>query len=411
MSEKLPFWATKFFDFKSSKPINRITYTGSHAEFTSRVVRKMAELGMSLSIDDIGNICGSIEGSSANPSVCISSHTDSVIDGGQFDGLAGIILGLVTIEKLLLEKKTLNGNIKLIICAAEESTRFKSACLGSKYLAGKLSTKDFSILKDANNITLKSAAEGYISLLQQYLSDIPITKVSHVISKKEIDTAIELHIEQYESLFESENNIGIVTSICAPYRAEVTINGFPDHSGSTPMDKRADSILALSYLAIKLNEFALHNTENIRATLTKIEQLTEPSINTISEKSYGWIDIRQQYPFTASETKQSLQKIVTEIENLTNTTFNVSVLTADTPIQMNPTLVQKLYEISTNLGLKTIKMPSWAGHDLAYIPAKEAVLIFIPSTGGSHNPLESTTEENMVNGCKVMFQFLKKYFI
>jgi len=408
MEKALPNWVNEFFDFESKENVNRVAYTESDVLFKVKVMWKMHELGMKLSVDRIGNICGCIGGPSSKTKVAVLSHTDSVINGGQFDGPAGIILGLAAIEELLEQKKQLNGSIKLIICATEESTRFNAACLGSKYLGGKLAEEKFAVMKDRNGVTMEQAIAEFYELLEKHLGGIEIAKVPHVVGKDEVEQAIEMHIEQYESLHDAGNEIGIVTSVCAPYRVELQIKGRAGHTGSTPMDKRADAIFANSYFGVLLHEYVKQHAESIRATVTKQAQTNEPSMNTIAEGAVAWVDVRQQYPETAAKTAENLQNIITKVEELTNTKIEKTVLTADDPIQMNPELVEKLYNISTKLGLKTIRMPSWAGHDLPYVPAEQSGMIFIPSTGGSHSPLEITTIKDMTNGKNVLSEFLKE---
>ena len=408
MSKTLPNWVNEFFDFKSGEAVNRVAYTESDAIFKSKVMKKMHELGMKLSIDKIGNICGFVGEPSDKTSVVIVSHTDSVINGGQFDGPAGVILGLAAIEELLEQKKQLEGNIKLIICATEESTRFNAACLGSKFLCGKLGEEKLAVMKDRNGVTMAEAIVEFYGFLDEHLGGIEVTKVPYVVGKDEVEQAVEVHIEQYESLHDAGEQIGVVTSVCAPYRVELQIKGRAGHTGSTPMDKRADAIFANSYFGVLLHEYVMKHAESIRATVTKQAQTNEPSMNTIAEGAVAWVDVRQQYPETAAKTEENINAIIAKVEELTNTKIEKTVLTADDPIAMTPQLIEKLFDTSNKLGLKTIKMPSWAGHDLPYIPAKQSGMVFIPSTGGSHSPREITTIQDMENGKNVLSAFLQE---
>lgn len=94
-----------FFDFNSQEPINRLAYTEADLEYKVKVIKKMQELGMKITIDKAGNICGTIAlGENPTKTIAIGSHTDSVYNGGQYDGPVGVISALQTAEKIIERK-------------------------------------------------------------------------------------------------------------------------------------------------------------------------------------------------------------------------------------------------------------------------------------------------------------------
>ena len=130
-----------FFDFDNHHPINRIAYTEEDAKYKLKCMKAMQDLGMKIFIDNAGNIAGEFPGQySKNKNFVMGSHTDSVLNGGQFDGPIGVYMSLKAAENY---KNSLNGsqygNMKTVIYACEESTRFSTACIGSYYLKGALS--------------------------------------------------------------------------------------------------------------------------------------------------------------------------------------------------------------------------------------------------------------------------------
>ena len=148
MEQKRIIKLEDFFDFDSKEPINRLAYTEDDMKYKIKIIEKMKALGMRITLDKAGNICGTISvGNNPQKTIAIGSHTDSVYDGGQFDGPVGVIVGLQTAENLI-KSKNCTGIIKVPIYACEESSRFGNACLGSKYLNGTITEEDFSSVVD-----------------------------------------------------------------------------------------------------------------------------------------------------------------------------------------------------------------------------------------------------------------------
>ena len=209
------------------EPINRIAFTEEDIEYKLIYIKAMQDLGMEVSIDRIGNICGTYYGKkSRDKSIICGSHTDSVDNGGQFDGPLGVFSALKTAEDIKNSGTMPDINYKAIIYACEESTRFKGkACLGSKYLRGDKT--DFNAIISRDGLSLGEIVEQY---KKEFLSRAnsmglkPIKEVDKVIQSDEIVTAIESHIEQADSLVNDGKDIGICTSIVAPYRLQARID-------------------------------------------------------------------------------------------------------------------------------------------------------------------------------------------
>ena len=240
-------------------------------------MKYMKEMGMKISIDDVGNICGTLSGKYENDkSLVLGSHTDSVTNGGQFDGPVGVYMAMQAIDYFRLSNQEQYGNLKAIIYACEESTRFKTACLGSYYLSGKLSYEKISKLTDEKGITFNEAIAEYkdyiFSHLPEYnlnISDINL--VEKVISQEEVYEAVEAHIEQAETLIESGYYIGGVDSIVKPLRGNISING-------------KNSIVTSAQIIKDLNSLANETTQNNEA---EIYRITVPKFNSLtsSEKT------------------------------------------------------------------------------------------------------------------------------
>lgn len=209
------------------EPINRIAFTEDDIEYKLKYIKAMQDLGMEVSIDKIGNICGTYYGKkSRDKSIICGSHTDSVDNGGQFDGPLGVFSALKAAEDIKNSGVMPDINYKTIIYACEESTRFKGkACLGSKYLRGD--NMDFNTIISRDGLPLSKIIDQYKKELFTRANNLglkPIKEVDKVIQSDEIVTAIESHIEQADSLVNDGKDIGICTSIVAPYRLQARID-------------------------------------------------------------------------------------------------------------------------------------------------------------------------------------------
>jgi len=399
---ELPTWVHDFFEFEEKRPINRLAYTKEDMIYKVKVMRKMQQLGMTLTVDTIGNICGTLKGKdSSKTGLVFCSHTDSVPDGGQYDGCVGVIMPLVAIEEVMTQGGVLEQDIKVIICACEESSRFNEACLGSKFLNGTLAEEKFTLLTAKNGTTLQEAvAESFDDLVELGMTDF--TKVEAVIDQGECEHAIEIHIEQYESLQVAGQEIGIVNSIVSPYRFETLVKGVTGHTGTAPMASRKDAVVASSIFVTILNQWALTPDSNLRIAVPKFETDVNYSMNKIADRVTLATDIRMQYPNHVDRIGARLKQLTDGIADQTGTTFELKVLSAENPVKTSDELSQLLFDLSVGLGLKTVEMPSWAGHDMAHLPAKNRSLIFIPSTNGSHNPDELTTVQDVLNGINLL---------
>lgn len=220
-----------FFNFDNHTPVNRIAYSEEDAKYKLMCMKAMQDLGMKILIDDVGNIVGELPANySKNKNLVMGSHTDSVTNGGQFDGPVGVYMSLKASESFKKSNNKQYGNLKTIIYACEESTRFSTACIGSYYLNGNFSKEYLSTLTDKNGISFNDAVSEYkayiFSHLAEYGIDLNNIKlVDKVITPDEISEALEAHIEQSEILSNNGKSIGIIDSIGKPVRGNITIHG------------------------------------------------------------------------------------------------------------------------------------------------------------------------------------------
>ena len=209
------------FNDTPGEGITRIALT--EADLTAReyIRKEMESLGMEVRQDAAGNIFGRMEGSDPTLApVWTGSHIDSVLNGGAYDGVAGIVCGLEAVRMIRETGMSLPRSIEVVVFTAEEPTRFGLGCIGSRILAGKLNCKDAKNISDREGRTLSevlSCTREKFGQTRKHPGDVAY----HV----------ELHIEQGEQLERAGLPIGIVHTISAPTEAKVTITGKQRHAG------------------------------------------------------------------------------------------------------------------------------------------------------------------------------------
>ena len=261
----------------------RLSFTKEEKEAKKFVQQIMLDAGMDVFTDQIGNLHGVYKGLKPElPSVLVGSHVDSVINGGIFDGPAGVLTGVEAIKTLNENKIQLDCTIEVIAFTDEEGARFSTGMLGSQAFTGQLKLEELEKFEDAHGITIAAAMKnmGY---------DLPQL---HTVKRDPatIKAYVELHIEQGKILESHNTSVGVLTGIAGPLWLKVSLQGEAEHAGTTPMKMRKDPLVAAAQIMTYLNE----RTRNEINTVGTVGQLSvQPGgINIIPGKIEFTMDIR-----------------------------------------------------------------------------------------------------------------------
>lgn len=372
----------------------------SHQRF-----RQIAEsLGLKTWQDAIGNQWALWEVDSNAPTIGMGSHLDTVIEGGGYDGVSGIVCALGAIYALKREGLTPKKNIAVICFIAEESARFGVSTIGSKALIGDIDKAKWKQIYDEHGVSIQQAVEAYgldWDQIEAACCDVD-----------RFESFIELHIEQGSQLYIKRKEIGIVRGISTPVRLKVTANGRANHTGTTLMDERQDALVALSPLVTSINEKAIemngYATHPIVATVSTVS-LQPNAMNVIPGKVEFGIDIRS----VDDEMKKEFAAwIKTECEHLAKSSgveINVSELVSEKSVVLDKKIQHKLTELCENSDVSYMVMDSGAGHDVMNMAKRwPSGLLFIPSVDGiSHHPSEYTPLEYFVTGVEVLQAYIR----
>jgi N-carbamoyl-L-amino-acid hydrolase len=388
---RLNGWLTRF-DAIGRTPggINRVAY--SEADLAGRAFTldlfRQAELAPRL--DAAGNILGRLPGSDPSlPPILIGSHVDSVTNGGNYDGPVGSFSAIEVGRSLREQGVRLRHPVEVVVWQNEEG-----GTVGSKLAIGDLASADLDKVARSG----KTIREG-IGLVGG-----DVARLSEAVRKRgDLACYIELHIEQGGLLEQAGLQIGVVEGIVGLRWFEITIEGFANHAGTTPMDQRRDAMLAAAKFTVAVNDAVRAEPGRQVATVGRL--IPEPNTtNVIPGQVVMTVDLRDLDPAKLTRFTAEFERLALEIGKATGTTFRFKPLTHSEPALADPKVMGWIDGAAASLGFTRRRMPSGAGHDAQEIARITPMgMIFVPSVGGiSHSPREYTKPEDIVNGANVL---------
>ena len=385
------------FGINKNNGNDRVAYSEYDIEAREYLKEYMENLGLKVEVDYAANIIARKEGANKKlKPIIFGSHIDAVPNGGHYDGPLGVIGGIEALETILDNKIITSHPLELIIFTNEEGGVF-----GSRALAGKLSN-DALEAKTASGFTNGTGVERLGG------NKWRIFEVAK--SSNDYHAFVELHIEQGNVLNKSNIDIGVVTGIVGLKWWDVTIEGFANHAGTTPMDIRKDPMITAADFILLVKNVITEIPGNQVGTVGKIEALPGAP-NVIPGKVKLSLEIRDldesKIDFLFREIEKKAKKIA--LDNETTISFSSIDINAS-PALMNKQIQSLIIEATNELNYSFKKMPSGAGHDaqdMAIIVPSG--MIFIPSVDGiSHSPKEFSTDDHVYKGTNILLNTLLK---
>jgi beta-ureidopropionase / N-carbamoyl-L-amino-acid hydrolase len=370
--------------------VSRVAYTAADLAGREYVLRLMRDAGLSVSIDVAGNLVGTRAGTDAKlKPIVIGSHIDSVPEGGNYDGDVGS-LGAIEVAQTLNERGVrLRHPLQVIIFQNEEGGLFGSSAIGRGIDAARLNFVSQSG---------KSVRDGI-----QFLGGDPNRIAEAKRQPGSIRAYLELHIEQGAVLEQQHVQIGIVEGIVGILDSEVTVEGFANHAGTTPMDQRHDALLSAARFVDKFNLLVTSVPGRQVGTVGWIK--AEPgAYNVIPGKVRMGLELRDLDASKIKALFDRSREAADEIGRLNGTTFHFSPQDISAPALTDKSLQGIIAATAKQLNFSTKLMPSGAGHDAQEMANIGPIgMIFIPSVGGiSHSPKEFSNPSDIENGANVL---------
>jgi beta-ureidopropionase / N-carbamoyl-L-amino-acid hydrolase len=381
-----------------------VTYlTQAHRNVAAQIARDMKDSGFDeVRIDAVGNLVGTYFGSAGMPSpgqgrdgmgsgrrLLTGSHYDTVRNGGKYDGRLGIYTPMACVRELSRQGRRLPFDLEVIGFAEEEGQRYKATFLGSGALIGSFNPAWLD-QKDTDGVTLREA-------MQQ--AGLPATL--EAIAALRRDPArylgfVEVHIEQGPVLNESNLPLGIVTSINGGVRYQCEVIGMASHAGTTPMNRRRDAAAAVAELALFIERRAARDGDSVGT----IGMLNVPggSINVVPGRCQFSLDLRAP---TDPQRDQLVDDVLEELQAICERRGVRYTLEETMRAAAAPSASQwqaRWEQAVAALGAPLHRMPSGAGHDamkLHEIMPQAMLFVRGQNSGISHNPLESTTSDDI----------------
>jgi N-carbamoyl-L-amino-acid hydrolase len=379
------------FGVGPSGGINRMAYSKADQEARAWVGAQMREIGLIVHTDQAGNSIGVYPGQVPHlPSIAVGSHTDTVPEGGRYDGALGVVAALACVRALQEDGIRLRHPVEVINFAAEEATM--GGTLGSQAMAGLL---DQTVLDrrawDDRPVADHLRAAGLD----------PVAIVEARRPSGSLAAFLELHVEQGGTLEAAGVTMGVVEGIVGIRRYTVIFEGYANHAGTTPMAARQDALVMAAPFILAVRDTAV--ARGIVGTIGTL-RLQPGAPNVIPGRVDLDVEIRGLHEDilddAAADLAQQAQQAGAEFRPISS----------KPPVKSDPRLLEALTAACEELGLPYQRMPSGAGHDAMCIASiAPQAMLFVPSRGGvSHSPDEYTDPESCVDGARVLLTALLK---
>lgn len=365
----------------------------------NEIKARMTKLGLDFKTDDIGNIYCTLPGTDPDAGVIMSgSHCDSVRQGGNYDGILGVLTAMEMIETIVVNKIPHKHPIQLVVWTNEEGARFEPAMMSSGIICKKFKKEDMfkSEAKDIPGYTFAQALKesGFEGSEDNRMNPAKTTGL------------VELHIEQGPVLEEGKYDIGVVEGVVGMINYEFTFRGQADHAGTFPMPYRKDALLAASQALLFLHQQFDNLDRKLVYTTGKIS--CHPNIHTIIPDEVKFtLDARHADPEVI---RQCVEIIKAMPKQWAGCEMTCKEAWARNTVEFNSDFIACVESSSNELGYSSFKMYSGAGHDAQYLSeVVPTTMIFVPSQGGhSHCELEFSPAEWCWKGANVLLNTVLK---
>ncbi len=346
--------------------------------------------------DAAANLYGRFGG--AGPAILVGSHIDTVPLGGRFDGALGVLCAVEAVEALLDDGTRFKRPVEVVGWCDEEGARFGIGLFGSCAAFGRLPERA-ATRADKSGVTIAEALRAIGE------SGDPTTAAR---PSSDFAAYLELHIEQGPRLADAAVPLGVVSDIVGILHARVTVHGRQDHAGATIMSARADALAASAemVLAVEATAGALPD-----AVGTVGEIAVRPGAkNVVPGECVFSLDLRARNEETVEALTRAVRAAIRRIGDARGVKSTIDVLTRVPAVPLDAALRDLVLRSAKQVGVDAPELFSGAGHDAenAQLAGVPTGMLFVRSTGGSHNPNELATIDDAVLGARALALALRE---
>ncbi|MFJ7684420.1 Zn-dependent hydrolase [Peribacillus butanolivorans] len=392
--ERLSKTLEKFADFGRTvnNGVTRLSLTEEDRLVRDYFCSCCKELGMTIKVDDLGNIYATLAGIEDKPPIVMGSHMDTVKKGGRFDGILGVVAGLEVVRTLVENNIKPKIPVMIVNFTNEEGARFEPSMMSSGILSGKFEKSIMLQKTDSEGTTFEEAlnASGYAGEVESRL--------------KEATAFLELHIEQGPILERESLTIGVVECVLGMVCYEIEVTGESNHAGTTPMNMRKDAFCTTNSLITEARQKLGMLDDDLVFTMGRVNVF--PNIHTvIPNKVIFSLEARHKDPKTIRQVEEIIEGLTTP-GSKEGCEIQVSKLWDRDTVWFDKSICDLLEQSTNSLGLSYKRMVSGAGHDAQFIASYiPTAMVFVPSINGkSHCEEELTTWEDCEKGVNVILE-------
>lgn len=363
------------------------------------------QAGLAVHTDAAGNLTGRREGTQPGlPPLVTGSHCDTVVGGGRFDGILGVLAGLEVAQSLHERGVALRHPLEVIDFLSEEPSDYGISCVGSRAFAGTL---DAAMLASCND-----AGESLAQAMRRIGARPDADALAGAArGPGGIAAFVELHIEQGPVLEREGLPIGVVTDIVGIRRVALTVTGQPDHAGTTPMNIRRDALVGAARLIDTAHREACAmdgRPHYVVATIGRISM--SPNVpNAVPGRVDMVLEVRSNAQSVLDDFPEQLLALCRDDLQKLRVACTMEPLTRTPPTACSEVVMQAVAGAADRLGLSHRPLPSGAGHDAMHVAAVGPMgMIFIPCLDGrSHCQEEWASQEQVAAGTLVLAETLR----
>ncbi len=364
----------------------------------------MSAAGMSVHFDAVGNVIGRYEAQQPGAkTLLLGSHLDTVQNAGRYDGILGVMIALICIERLHARTERLPFAIEVLAFADEEGLRYHSAYIGSSAITGTFDPEVLH-LTDTNGITMADA-------IRTFVGETPDLRSLYIPRWQRTDLLgyCEVHIEQGPVLESRNLPVAVVSGIAGQDRIKLSFTGEAGHAGTVPMSLRKDALCAAAEFILAVETLA-RSEPGLVATVGQIN-VQRAASNVIPGHVTLSLDLRHLNDAVRELARHSLHEQARSIRLQRQLVLDWQLTQENRTVFCNPRLIHLLEQAIKEAGHPVLTLSSGAGHD-AVVMSKltDVAMLFVRCAGGiSHNPAEAVMEEDVALAIDVLERFLAHF--
>ena len=388
--------------------ITRYSLSPEALQARGEFVRRMEAIGATIKFDDMANLYATLPGSEPDlPGIVMASHCDSVKNGGNYDGILGVMGAMEVLETVADQNIPHKHNLTAMIWTNEEGSLYPPAMMSSGVICYDYLPEDIRVnfkhedMLKSTSVLDATKTFGAALDASGYKGD-----KANRLNNKDYKAMVELHIEQGPILEAAGNDIGVVTCVLGMVNYTIKVYGQSDHAGTTPMKYRQDAL----YGASKVLQYLHDELDKLDPELvyTTGEIFCHPNVHTVIPDYVEFsLDARHEKPEVIEQVVKVIENIPKEVVKC-KTDYEIA-WTRDT-VYYDKELVSYVQESVDELGYSNQKINSGAGHDAQFAAYMlPTTMVFVPSKDGhSHCEPEYTSPEQCTQGASVLLNAVLK---